>query len=99
MNDIILAIEKLLDSKLNVSSEKLLDSQEACFFLGISKSTLYKINLKKEIPYFKPSGGKKVYYQKSDLIAYITQNRRKSKAEIEEETKRSLEERKGKRHV
>jgi excisionase family DNA binding protein len=93
MNEIVSAIEKILDSKLSASSDKLLDSQEACFFLGISKSTLYKMNLRKEVPYYKP--GKKVYYSKSDLLNYITRNRFKSSSELNEEAKRFLNLRKG----
>lgn len=99
MNDIFLAIEKLLDSKLSVSSDKPLDSQEACFFLGISKSTLYKMNLRKEISYFKPNGGKKVYYLKEDLLNYATRNRLKSQEEIKQEADLFLKERKGNSNV
>lgn len=82
---ILLAIEQLLDSKLRKVCPEYLDSQDACVFLGISKACLYKKNLQKAIPYYKPNGSKKVYYKRSDLIAYLTANRLLSKDEIGKE--------------
>lgn len=99
MQTILSAIEQLLDKKMNSGDNDFLDVQQTCFFLGISKSTLYKLNFEKKIPYYKANGSKKVYYKKSELIAYITQNRLKSKAEIEAEARQFLKERKGTSNV
>lgn len=99
MHTILTAIEQLLDRKMNSGNDDFFDVQQACFFLGISKSTLYKMNFEKKLPYYKGNGSKKIYYKKSELIAYITQNRLKSKAEIEEEARQFLKERKGNLHV
>lgn len=86
-NDLLNAIEKLIDKKLTSNTEKdYLDVQETCFFLGISKSHLYKLNYRKVIPFFKPTGSKKVYYLKTDLVKYLTENRFMSKSEMESKT-------------
>ena len=85
MKEILSAIEALLNSKLGKVCSEYLDSQDACLFLGISKSTLYKKNLNKEIPYFKPKGSKKVYYKREDLIAYITACKLLSKEDIDQQ--------------
>tara|TARA_Y100000815_G_scaffold275595_1_gene315066 strand:+ start:12555 stop:12857 length:303 start_codon:yes stop_codon:yes gene_type:complete len=98
-HSIIQAIEKILSSKFVNIQNEYLDVQDTCLFLGISKSTLYKINFEKKIPYYKANGAKKVYYKKSDLIAYITQNRLKSKAEIEAEARQFSNKGKGASNV
>lgn len=99
MENVLLAIEQLLDSRLGKVSNDYLDIQGACFFLGLSKSTIHKLNHKKVIPYCKPNGSKKCYYLKSDLIEYMTKNRLKSKQEIDDEAQRFLMQRKGANHV
>lgn len=94
--NILFAIEQLLNSKLDkVCNSEYLDSQDACIFLGISKSSLYKKNLRKEIPYYKPNGSKKVYYKKEDLISYITQNRLMSQQEMQQQTTQYFTHKKG----
>lgn len=86
-NDLLNAIEKLIDKKLTSNTEKeYLDVQEACFFLGISKSTIYKMNHRNVIPYFKGKNSKKLYYYKKDLIEYMTENRFMSKSEMDAKT-------------
>lgn len=82
-DDLLFAIEKLIDSKLISNEKEYLDVQETCFFLGISKSHLYKLNFRKVIPYYKPVGGKKLYYHKKDLLKYLTENRFMSKSEMD----------------
>lgn len=84
--ELLFAIEKLIDSKLISNEKEYLDVQETCFFLGISKSHLYKLNHRKVLPFYKPSGSKKVYYLKSDLVKYLTENRFMSKSEMEVKT-------------
>ena len=44
--------------------------EEACNYLKISKPSIYKLTSKKEITYYTP-GGKKIYFQKQDLDAWI----------------------------
>jgi predicted DNA-binding transcriptional regulator AlpA len=96
MQNIIHALEDIiLGSKLFKINKDYLDSQDACFFLGISKSTLYKMNLRKELPYFKPRNSKKVYYLRTDLVEYITQNKLMSQAEITEHSINFLNKKKG----
>lgn len=95
MTEILLAIEKLIDSKLISNEKEYLDVQETCFFLGISKSHLYKLNFRKVIPFFKPTGSKKVYYQKSDLVKYLTENRFMSKSEMDTKTQKYFQNKRG----
>lgn len=99
MTEILLAIEKLIDSKLKNIDKEYLDVQEACFLLGISKSTIYKLNFRKELTFFKAKGGKKVYYKKTHLIEYLTKNRFMSQSEIKAKTLNYFENKEGGQHV
>jgi len=47
-----------------------LDFKEATAFLGISKSTLYKLTSSKEIKFYKPRG--KLFFKKEHLIEFVT---------------------------
>ncbi|WP_320905982.1 helix-turn-helix domain-containing protein [Phocaeicola sp.] len=47
--------------------------QEACTYIGISESMLYKLTSSKEIPHFKPRG-KMLYFAKEELDKWLKQN-------------------------
>lgn len=53
-------------------------SQEACMYLDISPSQLYKLTSKLQIPHYKPRG-KMVYFDKKELITWMKQNHYKVK--------------------
>jgi len=72
-------IERLLSF-----SKEVLTFEEACDYTGISRSYLYKLTAASEIPHSKPNG-KMIYFERAKLNAWLTQNRRKSKFEIEQE--------------
>jgi predicted DNA-binding transcriptional regulator AlpA len=59
--------ESLLCSKV------ILNLDEASKYLGISRSTLYKINLTCGIPFSKPAN-KLIYYKRVDLETWMLQN-------------------------
>lgn len=48
--------------------------EQACDYLQLSKPSLYKLTSKKEITYYTP-GGKKIYFQKKDLDAWVLAGR------------------------
>jgi excisionase family DNA binding protein len=66
--------------KPNQVQKKYLSLLEAAEYLGISPSTLYKLNSRRKISYHKPSG-KKIYYLIDDLDAWLSQNRQESTEE------------------
>jgi excisionase family DNA binding protein len=49
----------------------ILNFKQTCDYLQLSKSSLYKLTSKKEIPHYKP-GGKRIYFKRSDLDEWIT---------------------------
>jgi excisionase family DNA binding protein len=75
-------IEGLL-VQLLAGAEKPLDLAEAAAYLRQSKSHLYHLTSAGHIPYYKPNG-KKIYFKKADLDAYLLRNRHAGTAELEE---------------
>ena len=54
---------------------------EACTYLDISKSSLYKYMHKRLIPYYKPNN-KKAYFKPEDLDNWVFNNRVNSEIEV-----------------
>jgi excisionase family DNA binding protein len=61
--------------------EQLLTIQEAAQFLKLSVPTIYSKVSKGELPVMKRS--KRLYFSSSELMEYLKEGRKKSKAEIE----------------
>ncbi len=56
---------------------------EACQYLDFSKSYLYKLTSKNLIPHYKPNG-KKIFFSKRELCAWIKRNPVKTASEIDQ---------------
>ncbi len=88
-------IEQKIDELLNLVrlqntlQKNVLDMDEAVLFTGYKKSTLYQKCHKGELPYYKPSG-KKAFFKKSDLEAFLLRYRIKSNQEISDEVQNEL---------
>ena len=75
-------IEALL-KKQHALSKEILTLEEGAEYLGLSKSALYKLTSKKEIPFYNP-GGKKIYFRKAELENWIISKKVASNDEIQE---------------
>ena len=69
-------------SEQNESAKEILSVDEAAKVMHLSKSHVYKLAQRRELPYFCPAG-KKYYFKRSDLIEYLTRYRTASAEEIE----------------
>jgi len=74
------AIESFLEE---VNQTKPLTIQETAKFLNLSQSHLYKLTSDRKIPHFKPSG-KKIYFDKSELVQWLKRNPARTREETEE---------------
>ena len=61
--------------------KEILTIEEAAEFLSVSKSYLYKQTSAQAIPHYKPTG-KRCYFKRSELEAWILAGRISTKAEI-----------------
>jgi excisionase family DNA binding protein len=72
------AMENILDN-----GKEILTVEEAAKFMGIARSSLYKMTSDQLIPFYRPNG-KMIYFEKSEILAWIRRNRQSSKTEIQE---------------
>lgn len=69
------------------TTKEVLTSDEAARYMGISKSWLYKMTMRKQIPHYKPSG-KVCYFNRKELEAWLQSNRIATDSEL---TKRAAD--------
>lgn len=69
--------------KIKEPNKQVLTADEAADYLGITRSYLYKMTMRKEIPYYKPNG-KNLYFDLDELNSWIKKCRVSSQFEIEE---------------
>lgn len=69
------------------NERNLMTTTEAARYLGLKPSYLYKMMMRRAIPYYKP-GGKLCFFAKADLDAWLTRVRVKSQEEIDSEAAR-----------
>lgn len=79
-------LERRVTSLENIitQAKEHLTLDEAAVFLGCTKSLLYKMTHLHTIPFYKPSN-KMVYFEKSELIKWMKQNRSYTDDEINEQ--------------
>lgn len=76
------SIERKL-SEQNILQKEILSFSEACQYLEVSQSHLYKLTSGKQIPHFCPQG-KKLYFKRSELDQWLQRNRQSTADEIEQ---------------
>lgn len=64
--------------------ENLLTTEAAASYLGIKKSYLHKLMMRRSIPYYKPNG-KYCYFAREDLDHWLTRHRVSSLEELEQQ--------------
>lgn len=66
------------------ANKKVLSFNEACEYSGISRSYMYKLTARGEIPFSKPRG-KLIYFDKEKLEQWLLSHQSKSRDEIKNE--------------
>ncbi|MBO5192267.1 MAG: helix-turn-helix domain-containing protein [Bacteroides sp.] len=72
-------VEKLLErieelEKSIYKTKSVLNFDEACKYIGVSDSLLYKLTAAKEIPHYKPRG-KMLYFNREEIDLWLLQNK------------------------
>ena len=70
VNELIQRVSVLED--LLCVSKEVLTLEEAALFMGISRSTLYKMTAAKKIPHYKTTA---LYFERAELDSWIRQHR------------------------
>jgi len=66
----------------NLIMKQVLNFNEACRFLEVSHSHLYKLTSAGSIPHYKPNG-KKLYFNRAELESWLLRNRNSTQEEID----------------
>lgn len=69
----------------NILQKPVLNFEEACKYLHISESHLYKLTSQKQIPHFCPQG-KKLYFRRDEIDQWLLRNRQSAADEIDQLT-------------
>lgn len=75
------SIERMLIEQ-NMLKKEVLNFNEAAIYLEVSHSHLYKLTSLGNIPAYKPNG-KKLYFNRRELDAWLLSNKQASTSEIE----------------
>ena len=73
-----------IEEILKFQNAEPINFETASNYLSISKSYLYKLTSKNQIPYYKPNG-KKIYFEKSELNKWLLKNRIKPESELKQD--------------
>lgn len=78
-----LTIEERLEriESLLLSQKTVFSLEDVAMYTGLSKHYLYKLTSKSEIPFSKPNG-KHIYFEKSQIDAWLLRNRNSSIEEM-----------------
>jgi len=73
----------------NLLQKTVLNFNEACTYLDVSQSHLYKLTSTRQMPHFCPQG-KKLYFNRTELDVWLQRNRQSTNEEIEQEVNEKL---------
>ena len=68
-------------TKQNLVTKEIMSLSEAAMYMNISKSFLYKLTWKREIPFYKP-GAKIIFFKRSDLDEWMLSNKMPSLSQL-----------------
>lgn len=68
----------------NLLQKEIFTFAEACLYLDLSSSHLYKLTSGNAIPCYCPQG-KKLYFRRAELDAWLTSRRNNTAAEVEQQ--------------
>ena len=78
---------KSIEAKLNMikqGTKDVLTVNELTEYTGLSKSYLYKLTMRQEIPHYKPSG-KQIYFNRDEINKWLQQNRVSTHQELNQQ--------------
>ena len=90
--DKLTEIANKLDEQ-NMLQKTVLNFNEACKYLDVSPSHLYKLTSARQVPHFCPQG-KKLYFRREELDLRLQRNRQSTTTEISELVDKELSGRK-----
>ena len=84
MDSNIIKVADLVTANTIFCTKEVLTSDEAAKYMGISKSYLYKLTMKQQIPHYKPMG-KMCYFNRLELEGWLQGNRIATDSELNQQ--------------
>lgn len=81
MREELRQVADLITANTIFCTKEVLTSDEAAKYIGISKSYLYKLTMRQQIPFFKPMG-KMCYFNRLEIEEWLQSNRVSTTDEI-----------------
>lgn len=75
------AISEVLANKTIFCTKEVLTSDETAKYMGVSKSYLYKLTMRGEIPFYRPAG-KMMYFNRKEVEGWLQTNRAATQTEL-----------------
>ncbi len=75
-------LKRLLEES-KLQNKEFLTLEESARYLSVSKSHLYKLTSKNEIPFYQPTG-KKIYFKKAEIDKWIFNSKVQSVSDVED---------------
>ena len=89
MTEDLKKVADLITENTIFCTKEVLTSDECAKYMGISKSYLYKLTMRGEIPHFKPLG-KMCYFNRVEIEQWLQNNRVATSDEITESVKDNI---------
>ena len=84
MTEELKKVADLITANIINTQKEVLTSDEAAKYMGISKSYLYKLTMRQQIPHYKPMG-KMCYFNRLELEQWLQGNRISTDAELSQQ--------------
>lgn len=81
MTEELKEVAEMVTANIINCTKEVLTTDEAARYLGVSKSYLYKLTMKRQIPHYKPMG-KICYFNRDELEQWLQRNRISTEVEI-----------------
>ncbi len=97
MIEVLIKLDKIVEllTSQNLVHKTVLNFNEACLYLDVSPSHLYKLTSARQVPHFCPQG-KKLYFKREELDQWLQRNRQNTVDEIEAIVDSEIASKKGK---
>lgn len=82
-------VADLITANTIFCTKEVLTSDEAAKYMGVSKSYLYKLTMRQQIPHYKPMG-KMCYFNRLELEQWLQNNRVSTSTEISQQAQAYL---------
>ena len=85
MQEELKGIADLITANTIFCTKEVLTSDEAAKYMGVSKSYLYKLTMRKQIPHYKSPMGKMCYFNRLELEKWLQSNRVSTSTETDQQ--------------